>query len=244
VKPDPHKTDSNSALEPAISANAPLESERLNNTHRAYREIRQRILDGAMPAGSQFLEQELAEMLGMSRTPVREALIRLQDERLVEVKPRHGARILGVTADELSDIYEITSDLEASALRRLARVGVKPAALQKIEQALAGMAQATAAGDFKEWLRWDNQFHETMVAEAGNQRLTDIFSGLMAQVYTARHGTMTGRTIPVVSNDEHTAIIAAVRAGDGELAHQLMLEHRLRSRAALVRYMKAGSRSG
>jgi DNA-binding GntR family transcriptional regulator len=244
VKPDPQKAQTDSASQHGAGQLAPADTERLNNTHRAYRDMRQRILDGAMPAGSQFLEQELAEMLGMSRTPVREALIRLQDERLVEVKPRRGARILGVSADELYDIYEITSDLEASALRRLARTGLKPPALQRVEQALAGMEQATAAKNLNDWLKWDHQFHEALVDAAGNQRLTEIFRGLMAQVYAARHSTLAARSIPTVSNDEHAAIFAAVRSGDGELAHKLMLEHRLRSRAALVGYLKAGNRPG
>ena len=89
--------------------------DRLPQTQRAYREIRRRILDNDMPPNAQYLEQELADALGMSRTPVREALIRLSDERLVEVRPRHGARVLPVSVDDMREIYELMTELEALA---------------------------------------------------------------------------------------------------------------------------------
>ena len=100
-------------------------SERSNNTLRAYREIRRRILEGEMDPGTQFLEQELAELLDMSRTPVREALIRLAEERLVEVRPRHGVRILPISADDIRDIYDMLIEIEAYAVRRIAERGLR-----------------------------------------------------------------------------------------------------------------------
>lgn len=244
MKPDPQKASA--PLAPDTLGSRVLvsgEADRLNNTHRAYREIRERILSGVMEAGSQYLEQELAEILGMSRTPVREALIRLQDERLVEVKPRHGARILGVSAEDLADIYEITSDLEASAVRRVARNGILPEALTVMQAALAKMDEAAAARNIVDWVHWDNEFHQTLVDAARNRRLSEIFSGLMAQVYRARQSTLSHRSVPIASNKEHLAILDAVRAGDSDLAHKLMYDHRMRSRTELVAYLKQTARA-
>lgn len=240
MKPDPHNSASPSQDDPNAIA---VDTERLNNTHRAYREIRRRIMDGVMPPGAQFLEQELAELLGMSRTPVREALIRLQDDRLVEVKPRHGARVLGVSAEDLSDVYEISADLEASAVRRVTRTGLKADVLARLIAALEHMDRATVASDFIDWVHWDNEFHSTLVAAAGNQRLSDIFNSLMAQVYRARHSSQMHRSIPAVSNQEHRALMAAMTAGDADLAHKLMYEHRMRVRHELATHLRAAARS-
>ena len=142
---------------------AGVNAERENNTLRAYREIRRRVLEGEMAPGSQYLEQELAEMLGMSRTPVREALIRLADERLVQVRPRHGARVLPVSIDDVSEIYELLAELEAAAARRLAVHGASGDVLLALEAAELHMATALKAGDQVAWFEGDRQFHAAIV---------------------------------------------------------------------------------
>jgi DNA-binding GntR family transcriptional regulator len=82
---------------------------------RAYRALRSRILDNTWPPGYQALEQALALELGMSRTPVREALIRLHNEGLIEVVPRHGMRVLPVSPADMAEIYTILTSLESLA---------------------------------------------------------------------------------------------------------------------------------
>lgn len=240
MKPDPHKSHSSAATLTA-SSRADLtspETERVNNTLRAYREIRKRILSGDMPAGAQFLEQELAELLGMSRTPVREALIRLQDERLVVVRPRHGATVLGISAQELSDIYDIASDLEASAIRRVAAAGLTSETRHALTRAITEMDGAAQANDLKSWITWDDVFHETVVEATGNLRLIEIYKRLMAQVYRARHSVLAHETISASLHGEHRAITAAIEARDAERAHRLMQEHRVTSRTALVERLR------
>jgi DNA-binding GntR family transcriptional regulator len=241
VKPDPHMALS--TQNDSINSLSGTDTERVNNTLRAYLEIKRRIHDGEMPAGSQFLEQQLAEMLGMSRTPVREALIRLADEKLVEVRPRHGARVLGVNADDMADIYEIMSDLEASAARRLTSGGIKDADLKTLEAICAQMEAATTAKDHALWLKGDQAFHEALVAAAGNARLLEIYKCLMAQIYRARLMMMQGRTVPAQSNLDHRNLIAAIKANKAEDAHRLMFDHRMRSRTALVDLLRRQPRA-
>ena len=84
-------------------------------SEQAYRQLRSRIVANVWPPGHQALEQAIALELGMSRTPVREALIRLQKEGLVEVVPRHGMRVLPVSANDMREIYEILTALESMA---------------------------------------------------------------------------------------------------------------------------------
>ena len=82
---------------------------------KAYRELRARILDNSMPSGEQYTEEELAAMLQMSRTPTREAMLRLAGEGLVEVRPRHGMRIKPVSQVDMREIYEVLTALESTA---------------------------------------------------------------------------------------------------------------------------------
>ena len=93
--------DDNAAPPGSASAKPTRSGSRLLNADRAYAEVKRRILDNEMPAGYQILEQELAEMLDMSRTPVREAMIRLAEEGMVEIRPRHGLRVLPLSASDM-----------------------------------------------------------------------------------------------------------------------------------------------
>src|SRR5436190_6022784 len=104
-------------------------------TDRAYAELRGRILRNEMPIGRLFLEQELADQLRMSRTPVRETLIRLEQDGLVEVRPRHGMRVRPVSADDVREIYEILTCLEATAAGLLAARRPTPAELGPLRKA-------------------------------------------------------------------------------------------------------------
>ena len=135
------------ALEPAESLGEAGGEARPSQTLRAYREIRRRILVNEMPADTQYLEQELADALGMSRTPVREALIRLSDERLVEVRPRHGARVLPVSVHDMREIYEVMTELEAVAARKVAERGLSEADIGRLQQSVDDMDAALARDD-------------------------------------------------------------------------------------------------
>src|SRR4030095_12009583 len=101
------------------SVGAVAKNERESFVDRAYREIRRRILNNEYPPAHQILEQELAADLGMSRTPVREALVRLQNERFVQLLPRHGMRVVPLSIRELREVYEVLTSLELTAIDRL-----------------------------------------------------------------------------------------------------------------------------
>ena len=93
---------------------------------RAYDVLKQKICDGTWAGGEARLEREAAEEIGVSRTPVREALIRLEEERLVKVRPRRGFVVLPISADDMSDIYEILTALESQAAAKLASLPDPP----------------------------------------------------------------------------------------------------------------------
>ena len=211
--------------------------ERMPQTLRAYREIRRRILDNDMPPNAQYLEQELADALGMSRTPVREALIRLSDERLVEVRPRHGARVLPVSVDDMREIYELLTELEALAARNVADRGLNRDEIRLLEDAVADMDAALERDDLMSWAQNDEIFHTRLVNLANNSRMTQIVTTFRDQAYRARMQTLKLRPKPVDSNRDHANVVEAIRKRDGETAASIHRRHRQRAGALLLRLL-------
>lgn len=115
----------------------------------------------------QLLELEAAARLGMSRTPVREAMVRLEQEGVVELRPRHGMRILPLSAAALAEIYEVTMALEGAAAETLARKGASDADIIAMRAAVADMEVALARDDLTAWSQADERFHSLLVKAAG-----------------------------------------------------------------------------
>jgi len=213
------------------------ELHRLPQTLRAYRELRRRILDNEMPPNAQYLEQELADALGMSRTPVREALIRLSEERLVEVRPRHGARVLPVSVDDKREIYEVMTELEALAARKLAECGLSSKKIRLLDQAVEDMDTSLGAGDLHAWARSDEVFHALLVDLTGNSRLSQVVATFRDQAHRARMQTLRLRPRPIDSNRDHAAVVAAIRKRDGETAASTHRRHRQKAGTMLLRLL-------
>jgi DNA-binding GntR family transcriptional regulator len=224
--------DAHAEIVPAVAHDG--FSDRESNTLRAYRELRNRVFTGAMPPGAQYLEQELAAMLGMSRTPVREALIRLADERLVEVRPRHGARVLSISSRDMADIYELVAELEALAARRLAANGPTAGQLAALEAAVEDMRTALAANDRTAWAAGDRMFHAIIVTASGNERLAAAVEGLLAQSHWARECAIDSYVIGDRSDREHGEIISALRNRNANAAADLVQTHRAQGGRAMA----------
>ena len=213
-------------------------SPRNSLTERAYTEIRRRILENELSAGTQVLEQELAEMLEMSRTPVREAMVRLADEGMVEVRPRHGMRVLPISADDMREIYDVLTALESMAAERVAARGVSPEELRALRQAVVDMDAALAADDLRTWAAADERFHLLLVEYCDNQRLRALVSGYWDQSHRVRLVTLGLRPKPVDSNKDHAAVVDAIARGDAVAARRLHRQHRVRSGETLVNLLK------
>ena len=122
-------------------------------SEKAYRELKSRILLNKMPVGRPFLEQELAELLNMSRTPTREAMIRLENEGLVEIRPRHGMFVKHISVDDMRDIYDVLTALESSAAALAAARAPSDRELAPIRKAVGTMEQALEEDDLTAWPR-------------------------------------------------------------------------------------------
>lgn len=200
----------------------------------AHARLKNEILSNRMPPGFQATEPEIAQRLGMSRTPVREALIRLQAEGLVELVPRRGARVLPIRAEDMREIYEILTALESDAAAALARRRPGAGDLAPLSAATRDMERAMEVGDLDAWAEADDRFHRALLELHGNRRLQNVAQALSDQAHRARIATLRLRDLPKLSTDEHRGILDALKAGDAERARQACRAHRTRAANELL----------
>jgi DNA-binding GntR family transcriptional regulator len=193
----------------------------------AYAELRRRIVSGAMEQGSVLSQAKLAQEIGVSTTPLREALRQLAAEGLVELKSHSDARVAALTADEARHLYAIRESLDPLAAG-LAAESRTPSDVSRIEAALAQLQPLRTAGDLAA-LAAHREFHRAIYTAAANPLLTGILEGLWDKADRYRQiglqsGKVTNEELLRVQ-DEHCRIAEAVVAGDAERAREAMHRH-------------------
>jgi DNA-binding GntR family transcriptional regulator len=179
----------------------------------------ERILSGHYAPGDRLVEIRIAQELGVSQAPVREALRDLESVRFVESAPFRGARVRQVSDAELIEVYPIRAALEEVAVREAAkRMGGDVSAL---EAELAGMRHAK---DVAEQVEHDARFHELIVAASGNSRLLEIWRSLQVEARTAITALRTGLT-PEEAAEMHRPIVDALRRKDSRGAGRAIRSH-------------------
>lgn len=209
-----------------------------SQTQRATTVLRDMIVNNQLAAGSNHLETELAEMLEMSRTPVREALLVLQAQGLVEVRPRRGARVLPLSAHDMAEIYQVLTELEALAAEQAALRGLTRDETGQIESALEDMESALEIDDREAWAEADRRFHALLVSISGNRRLQAVVESYNDQVHRARMLTLRLRPSPVKSNSDHRNLFEAIKAGDAAKARSIHKAHRTEAKKLLLDLLK------
>jgi DNA-binding GntR family transcriptional regulator len=202
----------------------------------AYRKLKDAIRENEFPPGYQGSEQEIASRLGMSRTPVHEAVIRLQEEGLVRVLPRRGVVVCAISADDMREIYGVIIALEAASAELLAE---RPAAerlstARELELANKAMETALKKDDLTGWANADELFHRLLMEHSGNQRLLRMYHTIMDQSHRARMITLRIRPRPEGSVKEHRSIVDAIKRGSPSEARERAKEHRVRARNQLL----------
>ena len=200
---------------------------------RAYHIIRIAIRDLILPPGKTILEREMAEVLQMSRTPVREALVRLETEGLVRIIPRRGFIVEPIERDDLNQIYEIVETLDGLAVN-LASTKVGEEEINQLEKLIEQQEEALEQEDLKKWAILDDQFHNLIIKFADNKRLNASIDIHSDQLYRARLYTINHRPVLTKSITEHKAIIACMKTGEGAAARLVMQAHRNRARKEIV----------
>jgi DNA-binding GntR family transcriptional regulator len=201
-------------------------------------QIRDLIVTGKLRLGEQLSENALAERLGVSRTPVREAFLRLEAERLVEVRPQRGTFVFQCELHDVRDICELRAILEAGALR-LAIQRDRPWLLAALEGNLAraDTAELASAADYQPF---DHEFHEIIVGASGNRQLIEAYGRIAGRIRALRYRLI--RTLAQVAGSQtaHREIVESVRANAADDAEVALRHHVYTSHRALVALFEAG----
>ncbi|GGL95478.1 GntR family transcriptional regulator [Nakamurella endophytica] len=187
---------------------------------RAYQHIRDGILSRRYGDNDLLGEGRLAEETGVSRTPVREALVRLAADGLVQLLPKRGALVLPVTASEARDVLETRELVEGHCVRAVVEAGGGPALAAQLEEPLHRLDLAADTGDLAGYVTADRDFHATVVAAAGNRILIRLYAGLrdrQLRMGAANLGAPDGRIDEQRMRRtvrDHRDIAAAIGRGD------------------------------
>jgi DNA-binding GntR family transcriptional regulator len=202
----------------------------------AYDALKRAIRDNVFAPGYQGSEQEIAVRLGMSRTPVHEAIIRLQEDGLVRVLSKRGVLVCPLAPEDMREIYDVIIAIEAMSAELLASLpeAERWSAAETLEEATARMDQALQENDLLAWAAADDAFHRALVAHCGNSRLLRIAQTVTDQAHRARMLTLRLRPTPEGSAEDHRRIIEAIRNGECDEAHRFAREHRVRARNQIV----------
>ena len=206
--------------------------------------IREAIIDGRLAPGRRLKEEELARELGMSRTPVREALLVLESEGLVESVPRRGATVRSYAVDDLDDMYQLRAVLEGYAARRAAtRISAEDVA--RLEESCARFERLRADDDLRDLVRENLFFHNVVLAAAASARLSSMVRKVIKIPLVYRSFYWYSQEQKLISEHYHKKLTHALSVGDAERAELIMKEHVLEARDFLLDQLRlAGGANG
>ncbi|MFF4398715.1 GntR family transcriptional regulator [Streptomyces sp. NPDC001480] len=184
---------------------------------KAYAHLKDTVLTDPEMQGAFLSEQELADRIGVSRTPIREALLQLAAEGLVELVPKRGARVAPLTGREIRELMELRGIVERYAAQQLVAGGGAPVA--ELRSLLERQRELTGADQAREFIAVDHRFHSALVSAVGNSLLDRHYDGLRSrQVRTGVVALFSRQGRQEAVLDEHEAILDALAAGDAQAA--------------------------
>lgn len=198
--------------------------------------IRDAIVDGRLDPGQRLKEEELARELGISRTPIREALLMLQAEGLVDAAPNRGATVRAHTAEDLDDLYQLRALLEGFAARRAATRLTE----DQIDELRASCDRfdLLAEGDVREIVKENMYFHNTILEAAGSARLAQMARKTIELPLVYKSYIWYSPDQQRISAHYHRQIARAMATRDGERAEMVMKEHVFEARDHLVAHVR------
>ncbi|NIH82496.1 GntR family transcriptional regulator [Amycolatopsis viridis] len=193
---------------------------------RAYHWTKDRILDGRLEGGRLISEGEVADALTLSRTPVREAFLRLAAEGLLRLYPKRGALIVPVSPGEVHDIAEARIFLERHAAAKVIAAGTHREVAAEMRTVLDEQRAVSIPEDTARFTRLDREFHATLVRAAGNALLAEFYSGLRDRQLRMVNTALRDNTVrPPIIIEEHARICDLLAAGDTGTLQALIGNH-------------------
>lgn len=197
-------------------------------TNLVQTEIERMILEGELPSGAKLTEATLAEQLGVSRGPVREAFRMLEEAGLVRTEKNRGVFVRHVPIEEALEIFEVRAVMDLYAGRKLAQTAGSTE-VRELRQLVDAMDQAVKAGNARDYHRFNLKFHDRLLELAGNAKLLATYRKLVNELSLFRRQNLTDESMAVCSR-EHRQIVKAIAAGDPDAAGQAMFQHVMNSR--------------
>lgn len=198
-------------------------------------ELEKRVINRIYPPGAHLIEDEIAESLGVSRTPVREAFRALQRAGWVEIHPHSGAYVRQTTFEEVRDLFELRQWLEERAVR-VAVERITASQIRELQKILERGHRAVKRGNGNRSVAALNSaFHERLAAASANKVLAEMLKMITKQVHW--HFTAVAEVRGSDSWSEHDAILQAIVGRDADEAAQLMIEHSRRTQDAFLRHL-------
>ena len=210
-------------------ANAPV---RISRADDVYAQLKRDVAEFTLVSGDRFTENELCERLGVSRTPVRQALFRLQQEGYVEVLFRSGWRVLPFDFDQFEQLYDLRMVLETTAAQRLCADGerVNRALFDELT-AIWLVPLAERSTDTVQVAQWDEAFHCSLVAAAGNAEMARVHRDVTDRIRIIRRLDFTKQARIDATYEEHAKILKAIQRKRGDQAAMLLRAHIATSQA-------------
>jgi DNA-binding GntR family transcriptional regulator len=219
---------------PAKGARRATAGSELSRCDRAYQFIKQQITTNETSVGARINDREMAERLGISRTPVREAFLLLQKEGFVEVVPRLGVRVRPLFLEDIRELFDILTALETLAVGLLAARHPPPEELAPLSEAVKEMKAALKGDDFPAWIEADERFHRALFQLSGNRRLAEAGMSYRDQVQRAHVVALKLRARPTKSVEGHAELVELIRRGEVEAARECHYAEWMRAGEELV----------
>jgi DNA-binding GntR family transcriptional regulator len=192
--------------------------------HDAYDALYEAILLGSLPPGERLVEAEIARQMGISRGPLREAIRQLEQDGLVEYRPRRGAVVAALTRERVLDAYSTRIELEGFAAR-LAAPRISTVELERLEALCEAMQRSARQGDAAGLLQTDVKFHQAICEISGNRVLLRLWTSLGPHAWTLFSGAQQRGYDLAALAERHHRIVAALRSGDAARAEQVARAH-------------------
>ena len=199
-----------------------------------YERLKRAIIQGDFSPGSRVVESRLAAALGISRTPVREAIHKLEREGLLRQEPKGGFFVAGLTLDDIEETFGIRSVLESYAAR-LAVIRHLEGDLQPLEEKLRRYQQCLARGDLGALPQINTEFHDLLYGLSRSPRLIKMINDLRDHIYRFRVVILKKRATAELSNNDHRLMLKAIRDRDTDGVERLVREHILRGQDIVLR---------
>jgi len=207
------------------------------------KELEHSILAGELPAGSKLNEAAIADRLGISRGPVREAFRALEESGLVRLEKNRGVFVRLIPVEEADEIYELRAVLDDFVGRRLAQA-ITPERVRELRAHVVRMEKAAAKGDVDAYLAANVEFHDRLVELVGNAKLLVTYRRLVNELRLFRRASLAQGGVLPVSTAEHRNIVDKIAAGHAVAAGRALYDHVMASRERMHRIKTSGAAAG